>query len=160
MSYFTNNRIIIDVDGEVLYRYVGDNRPYYYSESYYLVKNAKFVTKMHRLGGAAKLICSYQNEGSFFKKIQEYWVEGLCHREGMPAIIKEGPYLRGLHYAYFKKDSNLKIEEYRQCGQRHRVDGPAVLYYEEGQIVAQEYWLDGHRLLSEKTYEIALKRYK
>ncbi len=46
----------------------------------------------------------------------------------------------------YYRNGNIKYEGYYIDGYRHRVDGPAVIWYDEdGKVLSKEYWVEGER---------------
>lgn len=94
-------------------------------------------------------------------KVRKYYVDGVLHREGGPAVVKyyeDGRVKRKEYYTSGKlhnrvggpavieyyENGNVKCEEYYDDGELHRADGPAVIkYYEDGKIKEESYYFKG-----------------
>jgi len=89
-----------------------------------------------------------------------YAIEGLIHRDGKPAEIRDNP-SDGSHYeklcfqgeihridgsAEIIYNKTYRVESYFIHDKLHRIDGPAVIYYDAtGEVYREQYWINGEK---------------
>ena len=57
----------------------------------------------------------------------------------------------------YYKNKKIEKETYYQCGNLHRLDGPAVIwYYENGSIKKEDFWVNGKEISKERLIELSV----
>lgn len=120
---------IIDIDGQLLEKYMSNG-----VTKYYAISDGLAMSRLHRKGGPALETPT----------MMEYYQEGKLHREDGPAVITDSKKAWYRNNMLHRQDgpaieySNGKLEYY-QNNKLHREDGPAILYPSG----AFEYYLHG-----------------
>jgi len=96
----------------------------------------------HREDGPAYIM--YYDNGNI--KYKEYWFNNILHRLDGPAIIAYDSIING----------DILEETYYNKGILHRLDGPAFIMYDNGNIIREEYWLNGNEYTKENYHKALL----
>lgn len=136
ISVLTNGDYAIGVDSEGLTYYKRLHKVCYYDEDGCL----------HREDGPAEIY----NDGVGGSS-QHYYKHGMVHREDGPAVSDH----RVIKYEYdgneiIITDITKSINVYYVNGVLHREDGPAIIDYRNGEIIEQNYFIDGNFLTEEE----------
>ena len=100
----------------------------YQFETYLFYKNIN--GELHNLNGPAEIL--FYDKDLIKINAISYYVGGNRHREGdLPA------------YIFFNKDGSVQYESFHKIGRLHRDIGPARIWYKNGFMQDQEFWVDG-----------------
>lgn len=91
--------------------------------------------KLHNSYGPA--IKKYRPTGELWH--EDYYLYGAKHRFDGPAVIGYG------------FDGNILFEDYYRWGRLHRTDGPAQIYYTDGKVSSEKYYIGGEEVLVNPT---------
>jgi len=62
------------------------------------------------------------------------------------------------HVVLRREDGSIESERWYLDGKRHRLDGPAVVwYYEDGSIYSEGWYLDNKQLTKEEVEDLKIK---
>jgi hypothetical protein len=122
-----NNGLLHRVGGPALYSHVNGHNYDKLEEWYH-------YGMLHRVNGPAS-INTYLRDSSRGNAITEKWyINGLCHRDHAPAVTKIT--------TPCKSYPNGLVREHKWFneGAEHRVDGPAVIQYDQNGDISEEHW--------------------
>ncbi len=78
-------------------------------------------------------------------KVRKYYVDGVLHREGGPAVIE------------YYEDGKIKEERYYFKGKCHRTDGPAIICYNPDGSIEEEIFAENDYIKAEDFLKLIRK---